>query len=46
MSSEYRISLWLIPAFLFAQASAQQTSTSQTGPLRIQEQGSFAVAAQ
>jgi hypothetical protein len=46
MSSKRRksfIALWLIPAFLFASASAQQTRKGKTGPLMIQEQGSFAV---
>lgn len=35
--------LWLIAAILFTSASAQETKKSKQEPLRIQEQGSFAV---
>src|SRR3982751_6476146 len=35
--------LWLIPALLFASASARQATNTKPEPLMIQEQGSFAV---
>ena len=37
------IALWLMAAFLFTSASAQETNKSKSEPLMIQEQGSFAV---
>jgi hypothetical protein len=37
------IMLWLVTAILFTSANAQETQKSKQEPLRIQEQGSFAV---
>ena len=37
------IALWLVASILFTSASAQETKKSKAEPLRIQEQGSFAV---
>jgi hypothetical protein len=46
VSSKYRnsyITLWLVAAILFTSVSAQETKKSNSAPLMIQEQGSFAV---
>ena len=37
------IALWLMAAFLFTSASAQEANKNKSEPLMIQEQGSFAV---